>query len=202
MTAARDVSVRSHTGLQWQRLPRGTLLGEIDVVPLQTTVIRSAAASLAIEFYVHHGKQEEDNDLILEVIPHAAVASQPELAVMERSKWEQDMPSNDKVESVNFSPGRLDFGNIGIGDISNAQEVEFVNNTGNPVPFAEVAIRGNGRADYEETHEGASQIGHSDRLRVRVRFRPVARGLRVANLSIVFPDGRTAGPVELNGFAQ
>jgi len=108
----------------------------------------------------------------------------------------------DKVEAINFSPGKLDFGKISTGDVSNAQEVEFVNNSGSPVSFAKVAIRGNGNADFEETHEGVSQIGHSDRLTVRVRFRPVARGLRAANLSIVFPDGSSTGPVELNGFAQ
>ena len=112
-----------------------------------------------------------------------------------------DIAPKDKVESVNFSPGKLDFGKIGIGDISSPREIEFVNNSGAPVSFAKVAIRGNGSADFEETHEGVSQIDNATRLTVKVRFRPVARGQRVANLSIVFPDGSTAGPVELNGFA-
>ena len=106
------------------------------------------------------------------------------------------------IEMVNFSPGSLDFGTVALRQLSAPQEITFVNSRRGPVEIANILITGNAQSEYDETHEGANSIDAAGSLTVSVKFRPIASGLRKAELSIVFPDGKIAGPVQLKGHGE
>jgi len=88
------------------------------------------------------------------------------------------------LQTVAISPSSLNFGSLGVGSTSSAQNFTVTNDTSNSVTISGISFTGTNAADFSQTNTCSSTLASTGTCTVSVTFTPGATGSRTAALSI------------------
>jgi CSLREA domain-containing protein len=88
------------------------------------------------------------------------------------------------LQTVAISPSSLNFGSLGVGSTSSAQNFTVTNDTSNSVTVSGVSFTGTNAGDFSQTNTCSSALATAGTCTVSVTFTPGATGSRTATLSI------------------
>lgn len=105
--------------------------------------------------------------------------------------------------SLAFKPTALNFGTAPVGNTSSPLTVEILNENSSTVNFNSIGVVGSAKKDFLITNNGCgSSIGGNSNCSITLEFKPTAKGLRDAQLSVNSTGGGSPQTVSLQGTGQ
>jgi hypothetical protein len=100
---------------------------------------------------------------------------------------------------VELSPPGINFGNQKVGTRSPAAPVKLTNKGSTSLSISQIDITGTDSGDFSQTNNCGNSIPAGGQCTIKVRFKPTAKGQRLATLDVNDDGGGSPQTVALSG---